>query len=43
LIDEVVDRQAGSGLGTGEQIAHVVADARNPDEAGLLVKQLLHV
>ena len=43
LVDEVVDREARRRIGAGEQVAHVVADARDAEQPRLLVEQLLHL
>src|SRR4051794_19168948 len=39
-IHEIVDSQAGSGGGASEEIAHIVADAGNPEQTGLFVEDL---
>ena len=40
-VDEIVDGQARGGLGAGEQVAHVVADAGDAEQPGLLVEERL--
>ena len=40
-VDEVVHGQAGLRLAAAEQVAHVVADAGNPEQPGLLVEDVL--
>ena len=40
-VDEVVDRQPAAGSRAAEQVAHVVADAGDAEQAGLLVEHRL--
>ena len=42
-VDEIVDRELRLGVGARLQLAHVIADAGEPLQSAVAIKEVLHV